>query len=111
MEIIMGKVRRGKDTLTELVEALCKDYGRRQALMRGEATSRRVKNELVYLNMRLFEAAGEIVGGNLAEAFIRDIGEGIGYGRTELSFFSETEYKTQKRLCVQNIAKRLFLCD
>ena len=107
----MGKKRAGKSTLAELVEALCKDYGRRQALLNDETTSRRVKNELVYLNMRLFEAVGEIVGGNLAEAFIHDIGEGIGYARTELAFFSESEYKAQKRIAVQNIAKRLFLCD
>ncbi len=107
----METKRAEKSTLTELVEALCKDYGRRSELILKDTTSRRTKNELVYINMRVLEAVGEIVGGACAEAFIHDIGYKIGYGRSTLGCFSESEYKKYKRSAVQNISKRLFLCD
>ena len=103
--------RATKSTLTELVCALCKDYSRRNGLMSCNSTSRRVKNELVYINMRVFEAVSEIVGSECAEVMIYDIGNSIGYAKTELYCFSEGSYKKYKREAVQNIAKRLFLCD
>ncbi len=107
----MARIKDENTTLYELVRAMCRDYQRRSLLIQGEETTRRVKNELVYLNRRILDAVCEIVGTLSAEGFIREIGESIGYGRSEFSYFAESTYKEYKTACVKNIAKKLYLCD
>ncbi len=107
----MATAKIGEATLKELVRALCRDYKRRDLMIMGDSTSRRVKNELTYINRRIFDAVAEVTGAMCAEAFIYDIGEGVGYARSELSYFSEASYKRSKSDAVMSIAKKLYLCD
>ena len=99
-----------RDTLDELVVALCKDFGRRErALMRSDI-SHRTKVELKYLNYKLSEAAREVVGDDFA-AYIKEIGESVGYAKSELGEIGETAYKIKKAEVKANIAKKLHLTD
>ena len=107
----MATAKTTDNTLRALVVALCRDYGRRDGLIMSDEVSRRVKNELVYINRRIFDAVAEITGATCAEAFIYDIGQGVGYARSELSYFSEAHYKSTKASAITMIAKKLYLCD
>ncbi len=100
-----------KSSLSELVRAQCRDYFRRDNFIRNGGVSKRVHMEYVFLNSKLLEGAGEIVGGKFAEKFIKEIGECIGYANSELDFFGESTYKTYKAEVLRNIAKKLYLSD
>ena len=90
-----------------VVVALCRDYKRRKsALARGEL-SRRVLMEYSYINKRIFEGAGEIVGAPLSEIFIEDIGNKRGYASSSVAMMSESTYKRYKAAAVWNIARKL----
>ena len=97
------------DTLDNLIAALCLDYFRRQKMIESRSAPKRVDTEFRYLNFKMFDAAAEIVGEADAEWYIREIGERVGYAKTEIYSVSETTYKIHKRLVKQNIAKKLYL--
>ena len=103
--------RGGDETLINLVRALMADYDRRKIAIMEKSTSRRVRMEYEYINARLFEGAGEIVGGALAEKFIREIGQGIGYAKSAVTCYGETYYKQRKAEVVMNAARKLHLVD
>lgn len=90
-----------------VVEAICRDFeGRERALERG-SVKRRVQMEYHYLNAKIFEGVAEITGTAPARAFIKEIGSGIGYSHSEVSWMSESTYKRYKRRAIENIARKL----
>ena len=98
-----------RESLDELISALCLDYPRRKALIEGGGCERRVDTELRYYNFKLFDAVAEIVGEELAEVFIFEIGAHIGYAGSSVDTMCERTYKTYKQRAKENIAKRLYL--
>ncbi len=98
------------DTLSELVSALCKDYTRRKEAIRQKRYSHRVSVEYKYINFKILEAAREIVGED-AELYIREIGNNVGYAKSDVNELSETAYKERKKEVKLNIAKRLHFTD
>lgn len=91
--------------------ALCLDYGRRCAAIAEGSYGRRVLMEYRYVNFRIYEAAAEIVGENIAERFIFEIGRRIGYAKSELDGMSEVTYKRKKNEIKRAIAEKLHLVD
>ena len=100
-----------RDGLDKLIVALCRDYRRRSQAIASGSVSRRVRMEYAYLNARILEGAGEIVGSAMAEEFVNDIGDSIGYAYTALTCLGEATYKRYKQEVKENIARRLYLCD
>ena len=100
-----------RELLDRLIVAICADYGRRKAAIEDESVSRRVKMEYKYMNARVFEGAGEISGGALAETFIDEIGRGIGYSNSQVVGLGESSYKAYKTEIKGNIARKLSLMD
>ncbi len=99
------------DTLSELVVALCKDYGRRREAVKEKRFSHRVTVEYKYMNYKILDAAREIAGED-AEIYIKEIGESTGYAKSELcDITSERIYKTKKSDVAFNIARRLHFLD
>ena len=92
-----------------VIVALCRDYARRSAAISAGKMPRRVLMEYAYLNKRIFEGAGEIVGGVLSEVFINDIGNRIGYASSGVELMSESTYKRYKSAAIKNIARKLHL--
>ena len=102
-----GRIER---PLSVLVRAQFGDFERRRRILEQESPKRRVRMEMVYLNTRLYDAAAELVGASLADAFIRDIGEGIGYTSSSLfDCMSEACYKRYKSELIRSEARRLYL--
>ncbi len=66
--------------------------------------------EYEYVNVRLEDAAREIVGSDF-EIYINEIGESIGYASSRIDGISENAYKRKKREVKINIAKKLHLLD
>lgn len=98
------------NTLDILISALCLDYARRKELIEGGLCARRVDTELRYYNFKLFDASAEIVGEELAEDFICEIGTHTGYAASRLAdLMCERTYKTYKKGVKDNIALRLYL--
>ena len=104
-------INKERDTLDELISALCRDYFRRGSAIERSSQTRRTLIEYRYLNYRIREAAAEIVGDHLAPIYIREIGESVGYAKSEDGTVSETTYKRYKKLIRDNIAKKLHLID
>ena len=99
-------------SLEGLIIALCRDHARRVREIESGYVSRRTLAELRYLNIKLLTAAAEIAGERNAEAFIREIGEGIGYAKSDLmERMSEVSYKRYKAFIKENIAKKLHLAE
>ncbi len=102
----------GEGSLDGLVVALCRDYSRRVSDIESGYIGRRTLIELRYLNIKLLGAAAEIAGERYAEVFVREIGNAVGYAKSELiDRMSETSYKRYKALIKNNIAKKLHLKD
>lgn len=98
-----------KDTLDNLVVALCMDYSRREEIILGRMADRRIDNELRYINFKMFDATAEIVGESRAETFINEIGNRIGFASSSELYMSEGMYKRYKSLVKENIIKKLYL--
>ena len=96
-------------SLDLLVVALCADYERREALIYSRSLPSRVEAEYRYLNAKIRCAAEEILGEGIAPIMIKEVGERIGYAKTELGGMSEKSYKTKKHALKLKIAKRLHL--
>ena len=97
------------DGLENLIKALCADYPRRAEVIENRTASFSVIMEYRFLNYRMMNAAIEVAGPRDALAFIKDIGEDIGYATSELGLLSERAYKNRKREVKNNIARRLSL--
>lgn len=95
------------DSLDALVVALCRDFERRER----ESASRRVEMEYKYLNTRMLEAACDIAGAEHGRRMIEEIGERIGYAKSEIAEPSEASYKRLKLATKIAIARRLYLMD
>ena len=100
-----------KGSLDKLIVALCADYGRRKRAVRDKLVGKRVRMEYSYINARILEGAGEISGAALAEAFIDEIGSGIGYAHSRIDCLGENAYKLYKKDIKENIARRMHLAD
>ena len=98
-------------TAGALVVALCADYKRRKDMLRLENISRRARAELSYINSKMLDAASEVVGEELAEVYIGEIGERIGYAYSVVTDISEVTYKINKRKVKEAIAKKLYLAE
>ncbi len=96
-------------TLDEIIKAYCADFLRRAQVIADKSAPFNVIMEYKFLNYRIFSAASEYCGTGDALEFIKDIGEGRGYAKSELSVMSESVYKTKKREIKLNIARRLSL--
>lgn len=107
----MGARSLRRDSADEVVIALCKDYARRESVIKEGNLSRRTLCELRYYNYTIFNAASEIVGERDAREFISDIGGSVGYAVSNLEYFSEAYYKSKKIEVKRNIARRLHLID
>ena len=94
------------DSLNKLIEALCRDFERRERSMEGDFCSKRTAAEYQYYNYRMLEGAMEIVGPALLE-----IGSRVGYTRSKVDCMSESMYKIKKLECKINMAKKLHLID
>ena len=99
------------DTLDVLVCALCLDYERREEGIVKKLFSHRTEMEFRYYNFKIYEAAAEAVGDGLARCMIKEIGNRIGYAKTECVTLHERDYKQRKRLVKLNIARKLHLTD
>ncbi len=95
------------ESLDSLVIALCRDFERRQ----GRTDNRRVAMEHKYINTKMLEAAGEVIGGRYAEIMIREIGERIGYAASQIEDISESTYKRKKGEVKLAIARKLYLTE
>lgn len=95
------------DTLDGVVVALCRDYMRRER----RTDNRRVMMEHKYINTKMREASGEIVGDRYAEVMIFEIGERIGYAASAIEDISESTYKRRKAEVKLAIARKLYLLD
>ena len=102
-------MKKNVDTLNVLIRAFCADYERRRGIILGGSASRRVDNELKYYNFKIYDAAAEICGEDLAEIFVNDIGFERGYAGSKAEYISESTYKRLKPLIVENIAAKLYL--
>ena len=98
-------------TATALIVALCLDYPRRSSAIAKGRLSRRTDMEFRYINSRMYSAAADIVGDELAELYIKELGEKIGYARSSIDDVSEVTYKNNKRRVKEAIAKALYLAE
>jgi hypothetical protein len=98
-------------TANALVVALCLDYPRRKCEIMKGRLSRRTDIEFRYINSKMYDAAAEIVGEELAELYIKEIGEKIGYAYSSVEDVSEVTYKINKRKVKEGIARRLYLAE
>ncbi len=96
-------------SLDQLVVALCADYPRQQKAIEERTAPKRIDTEYRYYCFKIYDAAAEIAGERLAEVFITEIGNRIGYAKSALYYYSESHYKETKLKVKQNIAKRLHL--
>lgn len=99
------------NTLDEVIVALCLDYERRRAAIAEGSFGKRTLMEYRYINFRILEAAEETVGERHAERFIYEIGNKIGYAKSELTQMSELSYKRKKCELKRAIAEKLHLVD
>ena len=99
-----------RDTLDALIVAFCKDYFSRQEAIGNGKLGKRTRMEYEYINRRLEDAAREIVGDDF-EAYIKALGQSIGYAYSDVLDISESEYKKLKKEVKVNIAKKLHLLD
>jgi len=101
-----------ENSLDVLVRALCLDYSRRERAIAERSVTHRTDTEFRYYNFKIFDAVAEVVGESHAEIYIKEIGECIGYAKSELGLtLSEITYKKRKRFAMDNVARRLHLCD
>ena len=98
-----------KRSLKELIKAECLDYFRREEELKNADLPRRVRMEYAYLDSKIEDAVRSVVGDKLCLAFIFEIGEGIGYAKSDVYCYSERIYKEKKRECVIRIAEKLYL--
>ncbi len=99
-----------ENSVDSLVIAHCRDYRRRAAAIEERSMPRRVDNELRYYNFKIYDAVASVVGEGRAEAFIREIGDRIGYAKSEfMDEMSECTYKEVKRRIKDTIAAALYL--
>ena len=98
-------------TANALIVALCLDYPRRKREIQSGRLSRRTDIEFRYINSKMYDAAAEIVGEELAELYIKEIGEKIGYAHSAVEDVCEVTYKINKRMVKEGIAKRLYLAE
>jgi hypothetical protein len=96
-------------TLDKLVGAFCADYGRRREAISEGSVGIRTEMEYKYLNHRIFEGAAEIVGSELAELYIDEIGRNVGYANSKNPASCEAGYKREKREVKLSIARKLHL--
>lgn len=99
-----------RDSLDTLVTAFCHDYFARERVLRDKACSRRTGMEYEYINRRIHDAAAEVAGAE-CEIYIREIGERIGYAKSDVADISESQYKLIKKEVKLNIARKLHLID
>ena len=97
--------------LKNLIKALAEDYGRREAILLSGDISRRMRMEYAYLNSKILDGALEIADARLAPIFIKEIGEGVGYAKSEIDCMSEVTYKNYKTEISANIARKLYLWE
>ena len=102
---------KGLNTLDALVVALCRDYTRRQVAISSGALSKRTLTEYKYINANIYEAVAEIVGERDVLNYIEEIGGMTGFAKSKICYMSEGTYKAYKRMIIDNIAKKLHLCD
>jgi hypothetical protein len=100
-----------KNTLDNLIVALCLDIERRKTAIEKNEFSPRTIMEYRYINYHIEEAANEIAGERLGAIYINEIGKKIGYAYSKIVCLSELPYKEQKREVKLNIAKKLHLFD
>lgn len=98
-------------TLKGLVKALCADFDRRRECVENSLGSRRVRMEYAFLNSKMVDAAAEVCGEPLAEAFIKEIGNGTGYAHSTVGWLGESTYKRYKSDVMRNVAVKLHLYD
>ena len=103
--------RNVESSLDVLVRALCLDYSRRERAIAERSVSHRTDTEFRYYNFKILDAAAEVVGEENAEIYIKEIGEWFGYAKSDIYPISEVTYKQLKRLVMDNVAKKLHLCD
>ena len=98
-------------TENALIVALCLDYQRRKSEILKGKISRRTEIEFRYINSRMYDAAAGIVGDELAEIYIDEIGGKVGYSYSKVEEVSEITYKKNKRRVKEEIARRLYLAE
>jgi hypothetical protein len=96
-------------SLDALVVALCLDYPRERQAIEERSATKRVDTEYRYYCFKIYDAVAEVVGERLVDVFIREIGNRIGYAKSELYYYSEKHYKETKLRVKINIAKKLHL--
>ncbi len=104
-----GTLKGGTSTLDTLVYALCDDYARRERIIKEGTAARRTLLEMEYLNFKIYEAAAEIAGEELAGLYINEIGSKTGYAKSKDDTLSEVTYKLRKKMIKENISKSLYL--
>ena len=98
-----------EESLDLLIVALCADYQRRKEVIENRSAQRRVDTEFRYLNFKIYDAVSEIVGEELAELFIYEIGNRVGYAKSEVESMSESTYKIYKKRVKDNLSVKLYL--
>ena len=77
------KLENGLDLL---ITALCLDYHRREKAIEEKTVTKRTDTEFRYYNFKIYDAAAEIAGPELAEVYIDEIGKRTGYANSKLEF-------------------------
>lgn len=93
-----------------LVVAICQGFEERRRAIESGSYGKRTLMEYEYINRRVAEAAREIVGFDY-DIYINEIGNKIGYAKSEVCDVCETEYKRLKKEVKLNVARRLHLFD
>ena len=95
----------------DIVVALSAHYDIRDHAIAEKSVSPRVRMEYMYINSKMLDAAVEIAGARYARQFIFDIGHGVGYAKSKIDSFSESNYKKSKMAVKRRIAEKLHLLD
>ena len=99
------------ESLNDVIIALCYDYKRREESIAERCASGRTLIEYKYYNYKILEAATEVIGERYARDIIREIGDGVGYAKSQISCMSESTYKKLKLDVKISVAQKLHLLD
>ncbi len=97
-----------KKLIDAVAVSLCADYFRRKRCIDEMCVDKRVRMEYSYINAKLIDAAASIVGFPMAEIFIKEIGEAVGYANSKVDNMSESTYKIKKKEIKAKILNNIY---
>ena len=105
----MEPFRRTNNAVYRIVCSLCKDYDRRAREVRKGEKDAATLLHYVHLNDVIDLSIASACEEGIRQQMREDIGNGVGYRRTQLYYIAEGTYKTRKRASIEAIARNLHL--